>query len=86
MKYRFEIFGEYWETIITFFKFLWSMKWIYKIRNVFKSVFDSEDVGCLLAPLRAALFLGLLMVSIGIAFFLLRHALKLAESIGQYTF
>ena len=85
MKDKFESSDEYWDLIIKFIKSSWLGKTIYKARDVFKNLFNSEDIGCFFAPLKLSLFLGLLAISIGLAFFLLRHAIKLAEFIGEYT-
>ena len=72
MRFIPEFFSEHWESLINLCKYLWSKRWIYKI----KSIFDSEDIGCLLAPIKIALFIGGLIISLGIAFFIIRLALK----------
>ena len=79
MKFIPELFGEYWESIITFCKSLWSTKWVYKIKNIF----DNEDVGCLLAPIKIALFIGGLIISLGIAILVIRLALKVFDYLDQ---
>lgn len=81
MKFIPEFFGEYWESLITFCKSLLPTKWIYRI----KSIFDSEDVGCLLAPIKIALFVGGLIISLGIALYIIHLAIEVFRYLYQLT-
>ena len=81
MKFVSELFGESWEWITTFCKSLWSTKWIYRIKNIF----DKEDIGCLLLPIKIALFIGGLIISLGIAFYILNFAIEVFNYLEQNT-